>query len=295
MTKNIHPWKLTYDQTLDQYYYINSQDNSITFDLPCEVNHTPYSSISSSKGKFLSKLKRSNSDNAYNCFITNATNNNNNNNNATTNNSSNSSVLSKISSVLSLKSSKSHDSMNTTSTKRQHSIDKSILSKSTNNNNTTTTITPNNSEESSFNISSSDMDDNDGSSSIISGLDDEFLINNYSNFRNFAGTSVVHTPSYEMTDIEDYDQEEEEEELEEEDGSINSFESEFEDEIHSFYDYTYIRDDHNSIVDNNGYYYTDDQYENESELESNKLNQKYNIDKELERRELRLQMLKELY
>ena len=39
------PWKLEYDSILQQYYYINLLDNSISFDSPCEVmNHKKSSS-----------------------------------------------------------------------------------------------------------------------------------------------------------------------------------------------------------------------------------------------------------
>ncbi|ODV65638.1 hypothetical protein HYPBUDRAFT_153858 [Hyphopichia burtonii NRRL Y-1933] len=33
-------WKFKYDDTFKQYYYINTKDNSISFDLPCEVKNT---------------------------------------------------------------------------------------------------------------------------------------------------------------------------------------------------------------------------------------------------------------
>lgn len=36
-----NPWKLQYDEVLEQYHYINVIDNTITFDLPCEVHYTP--------------------------------------------------------------------------------------------------------------------------------------------------------------------------------------------------------------------------------------------------------------
>lgn len=36
-----NPWKLQYDEVLQQYHYINIIDNTVTFDLPCEVNYTP--------------------------------------------------------------------------------------------------------------------------------------------------------------------------------------------------------------------------------------------------------------
>lgn len=34
-------WTLQYDDIVGQYYYVNNYDNSILFDLPCEVHYTP--------------------------------------------------------------------------------------------------------------------------------------------------------------------------------------------------------------------------------------------------------------
>lgn len=59
-----HNWKLEYDSTLSQYYYVNTETNSISFDLPCEVkrkSHTP-----SFLRKLSFKRKRSN-DSDINC------------------------------------------------------------------------------------------------------------------------------------------------------------------------------------------------------------------------------------
>ncbi|KAK6198025.1 uncharacterized protein RJT21DRAFT_54061 [Scheffersomyces amazonensis] len=276
-----YPWTLKYDNSLNQYYYINNIDQSITFDLPCEVNHTPYSSMSSSKGKFLSKLKRNSSSTgtvSSGCLT-----------NSNSNSNSNTSVLSKISSVLSLRSSKSHDS-----TIRHESIqeEEPIVVKQSQatipTSNSATYTPPNSSLESSFNISLEEINnnENDDNSSIISGLDDEYLINNYSNFRNFAGTSLVNSPSR-MTMIEDYDVEEEEYDEQE---SINSYESEFEEEVHSFYD------DYNTsyIPDDSYYYYHPQDEQQQTPIPTDEIH-KYNVDKELERRDLRLQILKELY
>lgn len=38
----MNTWKREYDETLQQYYYINTEDNLISYDLPCEVK-TPTS------------------------------------------------------------------------------------------------------------------------------------------------------------------------------------------------------------------------------------------------------------
>ncbi|EGW29927.1 uncharacterized protein SPAPADRAFT_52778 [Spathaspora passalidarum NRRL Y-27907] len=37
----VNPWKLVYDETLQQYYYLNIYENTISFDTPCEVNYKP--------------------------------------------------------------------------------------------------------------------------------------------------------------------------------------------------------------------------------------------------------------
>lgn len=103
---------------------------------------------------------------------------------------------------------------------------------------------------------------------MLSGLDDEFLLNNLTNFKNFAGTSMV-TTAYNS----------------DEDASIDSMQLDDEEEVHSFFDYTYIRDG-----SSNYYYYNDDEEEDEQDHI-----QQYNVDKELERRELRLEILKDFY
>lgn len=40
MAANNIPWKTEFDPILNQVYYINSEDGSVSFDLPCEVQNT---------------------------------------------------------------------------------------------------------------------------------------------------------------------------------------------------------------------------------------------------------------
>ena len=45
-------WKQEYDPILQQYYYVNLLDNSISFDSPCEViNHKSTTSTNTSISK----------------------------------------------------------------------------------------------------------------------------------------------------------------------------------------------------------------------------------------------------
>lgn len=48
LAANIIPWKTEYDPVLNQVYYINSEDGSISFDSPCEVQNVPKRNSSSS-------------------------------------------------------------------------------------------------------------------------------------------------------------------------------------------------------------------------------------------------------
>ncbi|ODV79077.1 uncharacterized protein CANTADRAFT_21847 [Suhomyces tanzawaensis NRRL Y-17324] len=106
----------------------------------------------------------------------------------------------------------------------------------------------------------------------LGGLDDEFLINNVHDFRNFAGTSFK--PEYESA-ADSY--------------SIDSMSSE-EESITSFSEdnYAYVRNlDHknsNSYSYNDYHYYYDDQPDLDKSMS----------DMESERRELRMQIMKEL-
>lgn len=114
-------WKLQYDNDLNQYYYLNTKDNSISFDLPNEV-------VKTEKKLLLKKLsfKRKKSNSSICKSISNDYKNS----------------LSKVSSPLS-----------------------STSEKSSNNS-----------------VQSSD--------SSINSFDDEYLLTNTNNFKNFAGTSL---------------------------------------------------------------------------------------------------------
>lgn len=254
------PWKLQYDQTLSQYYYINTVDGTITFDSPCEVSHSPstVSTMSSNsvgpKHGFFHKLKRTASSTA--CPLQAE---------PKKRTSSSGSVLSKIGTALSLKSSKSRES----SISSNGSHGKRVSNGSLYAEYSASEI---NSDVADFGSATLAMDTTatatPETSSMLSGLDDEFLLNNLTNFKNFAGTSMV-TTAYNS----------------DEDASIDSMQLDDEEEVHSFFDYTYIRDG-----SSNYYYYNDDEEEDEQDHI-----QQYNVDKELERRELRLEILKDFY
>ncbi|KAK6458354.1 uncharacterized protein RJT20DRAFT_31081 [Scheffersomyces xylosifermentans] len=274
MTKHSYdnyPWKLQYDSALNQYYYMNTEDGSVTFDMPCEVSHTPSINSSMSKHGFLSKLKRSASSSV--CPL---------NTDMKKRDSASGSVLSKIGTALSLKSSKSRDS--SISSESSYEARRSSGSIYTPNNTSITTSVTSTDMHSAAASSTGYLTETSVElqspgtihtasdvSSVITGLDDEFLLNNLTNFKNFAGTSMVATAynSDEEASIDSMEQEEEEEEEEE--------------EVQSFFDYTYIRNG-----DSQHYYYNEEEDDEEDQ-------EMYNVDKELERRELRLQILKDFY
>lgn len=61
-------WERLYDETLDQYYYLNKATNSVSFDTPCEVHYTPTdmsiassssSTVSGTSGRGLLRFRRS--------------------------------------------------------------------------------------------------------------------------------------------------------------------------------------------------------------------------------------------
>ncbi|KAG7664045.1 uncharacterized protein J8A68_002423 [[Candida] subhashii] len=196
-------YKLQYDSILQQYYYVNLNDNTITFDSPCEVNHT----IQHKKHSIIPKLLRRKLSSPSLCNYT-----------TTTTEQHPPSLYRRISNALSIKSNKSTS---------QELI-------------TTTTKSIQQSEEQE--------------SRVIEGIDDEYLINNVTNYKNFSGTSY------------DYNSESE--------GELESVDSE---------------EELNEIIP----YYYQSQYVLEHQQGDTSVYDNY--DKELERRELRLQMLKELY
>lgn len=85
-------WVREYDQTLKEHYYLNSEDNSISFDLPCEVLHRKLEkSIFSRPRKQRCLFKNGKSDNEQGTELSKK--------------NSNNSVFSKLSKKLSRKSS----------------------------------------------------------------------------------------------------------------------------------------------------------------------------------------------
>lgn len=96
MTCSQSVWKLKFDETFQQYYYINTVDNSISFDLPCEVKSKNVSGSS----KLKNHLKR----------ISPTVTRNNSSSGSSSSSSKRPSLLTKIGSALSIKSSKSDSS-----------------------------------------------------------------------------------------------------------------------------------------------------------------------------------------
>lgn len=90
-------WTQAYDRDLEQYYYINEEDQSISYDLPCEVQYTPEAKLNTKPSYFFISKKRlsdtSSHGKAQHCPWT------------TNKQSLSTSVFSKISSVLSRKNS----------------------------------------------------------------------------------------------------------------------------------------------------------------------------------------------
>lgn len=186
-------WKQEFDPTINQYYYINTKDNTITFDSPNEVK----------RRKFPCKKTSSSS----------------------------SSLTSKGSAITSIKSNSSHSSFlqklgfrRKSSDKGNDSIKSSIQpSKSQ----PTTTTDFNGPVEDNDTIPEAYNSDNDDTINDVLSLDDEYLLSNPKNFRNFAGTSISPDHNDDLSSIDSQ-------------GSIVSYYSELEtnefgtDEFYSF-------------------------------------------------------------
>ncbi|CAX40625.1 conserved hypothetical protein [Candida dubliniensis CD36] len=275
MHNSNNTWKQEYDPILQQYYYVNLSDNSISFDSPCEViNHKKSTtSIAGTSKSFFMPFKRSSSytnekDSKKQCKFTttkSAT--------ATTTiankKGSNYSLYRCLSSALSLKKTKSNESTNSSNSRRASNW-KSISSDTLNSPNDSTIITPTPSN-SGMTIDVSEIIDQNTLLDVDAHIDDDYLLNNnkLNNFKNFAGTNHMRNSS----------------------GSYASDESEdeYEEEIQMF-DSNYIYNPQDTYYNpRNGGFYTSD-FEDEEDEE-----QEDDIEREHERRELRLQMLKELY
>lgn len=275
-------WKQEYDPILQQYYYVNLLDNSISFDSPCEViNHkksTTSTNTSISKSFFM-PFKRSSSytsekDSKKQCKFTinkstatTATSTS----TSTTDNKkgSNYSLYRCLSSALSLKKTKSNESTNSSTTNtNSQSMSSDTLNEST------TIITPMATPSASMTTDISEIIDQNTLLDVDAHIDDDYLLNNnkLNNFKNFAGTNHMRRNSNDSYDSE-------EPESESEDG--------YEEDIQIFdYNYIYNPQDNYRNPRIGGFYNFD--YEEEQEEDDD-------IERENERRELRLQMLKELY
>ncbi|CAH2355594.1 hypothetical protein CLIB1423_29S00650 [[Candida] railenensis] len=176
-------WTRAYDSDLQQYYFINDEDNSISYDSPCEVQYTP--EIKSVKSGPFSSLKRKKSSSSATSSCCNFSKKSPS-SASVSSSSSSSSVLSKITSVLSRKSSNSGN-------KSKNSISRSMSASSS------SSQTLNNEEYSEevfnqYNLPIETMKSLDfntasfeDSNSIISGLDDEYLLENPINYRGNVG------------------------------------------------------------------------------------------------------------
>lgn len=255
-----YPWKLDFDDTLQQYYYTNTADGTISYDLPNEVKYKPNTNKGGNK------------------------------------------ILHKIKSL----------------TKKRKSIDDSkVITSAETRRNSNVVVDDNETENASItsaeSVKSIDLDLSNATDTTIQGADEPYLLSNnmYNQYRNFAGTSSI-TP-YDSVSIQ---------------SELASLESdhEFDEEYEDYDEYDYYYGDNiaaneikpytrkNVLNPEYGLVYTnyfmntwDDNNDNSGNNGNNQYNQfnqynqynQYNemsdLDKENERRELRLQMLRELY
>ncbi|RLV84835.1 hypothetical protein JA9_000338 [Meyerozyma sp. JA9] len=158
-------WSLQYDEILGQYYYINTQDNSMSFDLPCEVHYTPdQRKAKNLLGHF---RKKSASDP---CVRTTSV------ASSASSASRKRSILSRIGSALSRSSQSSPSPSSQSSQSLQSSKSQSEQVSSQQPTYTQTSA----SESSDFTTENF---------AAMGGFEDEYLLYNPSNLRNFAGTS----------------------------------------------------------------------------------------------------------
>ncbi|KAI3406565.1 hypothetical protein KGF56_000697 [Candida oxycetoniae] len=251
-----YPWKLEFDPSLQQHYYTNMEDGTISFDSPCEVYHRKQKQQNLST---ILGIKRRLSNNS-----------NNNTNGAFKAANKNLTLLQRFKSCTRWKSN--------TSVKQNEAIKVQVKNIE-------------NSEEDSLNKSTSPIDTVDGT---IQGVDEHYLLNNdkFNHFKNFAGTS-----------IDDQREPRVEGQAHEENEELVSYNSEEEPEYEYEYAYNDYNDDVGETMQNQvrpfNYKYIYDSYGDyegdDKSFDFNNSFQVYDFDKENERRELRLQMLKELY
>lgn len=180
-----NPWKLQYDEVLEQYHYINVIDNTITFDLPCEVNYTP--ELIKPRSIFHIK-KRSNSSRILGLEMCKQTSWGSS-DSSLLETSKKKSLLGKLGSVLRHKHRPEVADIDVIAAKETeketYNTEESDEEMSdVNNYNYDRTI----------GVSTESFGDVD---SMISGLDDAYLLDKSSNLKNFAGTSVNNDAYYE--------------------------------------------------------------------------------------------------
>lgn len=176
-------WTREYDPTIQLHYYINSEDNSISYDLPCEVQHRTPGHKKSSHFSLKRKISPCSGmkDNSDRESV-----------------SRKSSVLSRITSVLSRKSSNSSGDLKATSNTTSSSVSSATLISAADTNN------HKNPHTQTFNISETEID----SDSVISGLDDDYLLESPINYgyssRNYLNGYQSNTSIYSEESIHSY-------------------------------------------------------------------------------------------
>lgn len=103
-------WKLEFDETFQQYYYLNTEDNSVSFDSPCEVSHRQ-----PANNTFLNHLKKKTSSSLLDCYFSRSSSASSTPAVPAPSATKRRSVLSKIGSALSIRTSKSRESNNSLS------------------------------------------------------------------------------------------------------------------------------------------------------------------------------------
>lgn len=160
-------WSLQYDEILGQYYYINTRDNSMLFDLPCEVHYTPdQRKAKNILGNF---RKKSASDP---CVRTTSV------ASSASSASRKRSILSRIGSALSRSSHSSPFASSQSSQSLQSVNSQPKLMQVTSQHPTYTQTS-----------ASESLDFTTENFAAMGGFEDEYLLFNPSNLRNFAGTS----------------------------------------------------------------------------------------------------------
>lgn len=174
------PWQIKYDSTLGEYYYYNEVEDTVSFDSPCEVQtHLKnISATTTSKSRFFLSIRKSVRANETFCPISIAA-----------GLPMKRKMISRITTALSMKSSRSDKSESSTL----------VSTKSTPSTTSNSTFIEHNSplfemkktrRSVSPPVQYSSSPSSPSSLTPISGTNDAFLVANYQDYKNFAGTSM---------------------------------------------------------------------------------------------------------